>query len=207
MIEQLESIILVVSAPSGAGKTSLVNSLLDQTQHPMAMCVSHTTRQKRAGEIHGRDYYFIDHQTFETMRQQGAFIEYAQVYGHYYGTSLAEIKNVLQAKKNVVLEIDWQGARQVRHHFGNRVISVFILPPSKETLIQRLDSRRQDSKAIIDHRMAQAKNEMQHYDEYDYCIVNDDFNVSLRNLGSIIDVGQLNYFNQHHLSKVINDLL
>jgi guanylate kinase len=179
----------VVSAPSGAGKTSLVRALCDGAPD-LAVSVSHTTRPRRTGEVDGRDYFFVEQREFEKMIADGAFLEYAQVFGNYYGTAKATVEEMMAAGQDAVLEIDWQGARQVRE-LAPACVSIFILPPSREMLEQRLRGRRQDSEAVIARRMEAAISEMSHYAEYDYLIVNDDFDLALNQLRSIIHAQRL----------------
>lgn len=176
--------LFIVSAPSGAGKTSLLKALL-KTEEMIEVSVSHTTRPMRPGEKSGVDYHFVDVERFTDMVGQGAFLEHAQVFDNYYGTSEAGIRNQLGRGEDVVLEIDWQGAHQVRERIPDTV-SIFILPPTPEALRQRLSSRGQDSVEVVDRRMRDAKEEMSHYGEYDFVIVNDDFNQALEELRSVI---------------------
>ncbi|TAN48181.1 MAG: guanylate kinase [Methylococcaceae bacterium] len=176
--------LFVVSAPSGAGKTSLVKRLRAELDG-LAVSVSHTTRAQRPGEVHGQDYFFIGRETFERMIGEAAFLEHARVFDNYYGTAQSSVETALLRGEDVVLEIDWQGARQVRHLLPD-CLSVFILPPSLATLSQRLQGRGQDSADVIQRRMSDAIAEMSHYAEYDYLLVNDDFEVALRELKSII---------------------
>jgi guanylate kinase len=174
----------IISAPSGAGKTSLVKQLISGLDC-LTVSVSHTTRQMRAGETHGKDYYFSTVDEFKQMIIEHAFLEHAQVFDNFYGTAQQSVENHLDNGTDVILEIDWQGARQVRKMQPN-CVSIFILPPSIEVLRQRLENRGQDSKEIIDRRMQDAVKEMQHYDEFNYLIVNDDFNQALAELKSIV---------------------
>lgn len=173
----------IVAAPSGAGKTSLVRSLVECTSG-VEVSVSHTTRPRRPGEQEGVDYHFVDPDTFQSMVKEGVFLEYAQVFNHFYGTSRHVVTERLKSGIDVVLEIDWQGARQVRALIPES-LAIFILPPSKETLRQRLKSRAQDDNAVIEQRMQAAVSEISHYNEFDYLIVNDDFNVALEALRAI----------------------
>lgn len=173
----------IVAAPSGAGKTSLVRSLVECTPG-VEVSVSHTTRPRRPGEQEGVDYRFVDPDTFQSMVKEGVFLEYAQVFNHFYGTSRHVVTERLKSGIDVVLEIDWQGARQVRALIPES-LAIFILPPSKETLRQRLKSRAQDDNAVIEQRMQAAVSEISHYNEFDYLIVNDDFNVALEALRAI----------------------
>lgn len=176
--------LFIVSAPSGAGKTSLVRELIESLDG-IQVSVSHTTRAKRDGEVDGVNYHFTDVATFEAMIERGEFFEYAKVFDNYYGTSRQAAQTVLDAGQDVILEIDWQGARQVREQMPEAV-SIFILPPSRSELERRLASRGTDEHAIIARRMRDAISEMSHYDEYDYLVVNDDFTTALRELQSLV---------------------
>ena len=177
----------IISSPSGAGKSSLLNALL--TQHnaagKMQLSVSHTTRATRPGEEHGVHYHFVQVEEFKALIERGDFLEWAEVFGNYYGTSRVAIEACLAKGIDVFLDIDWQGARQIRDQLPE-ARSIFILPPSLPILEQRLHGRGQDSAEVIRHRMEQAVAEMSHYDEYDYLIVNDDFETSLQQLASIV---------------------
>ncbi|MDR5874300.1 guanylate kinase [Halomonas sp. CUBES01] len=176
--------LFIVSAPSGAGKTSLVRELIESLDG-IQVSVSHTTRARRDGEVDGVNYHFTDTATFEAMIERGEFFEYAKVFDNYYGTSRQAAQTVLDAGQDVILEIDWQGARQVRKQMPEAV-SIFILPPSRSELERRLASRGTDEHAIIARRMRDAISEMSHYDEYDYLVVNDDFTTALRELQSLV---------------------
>ncbi len=176
--------LFIVSAPSGAGKTSLVKALL-KTEEMIEVSVSYTTRPMRPGEKNSVDYHFVDLEQFTDLVRQGAFLENAQVFDNYYGTSEVGIRNQLNRGDDVVLEIDWQGAHQVRERMPNTV-SIFILPPTPEALWQRLSGRGQDSIEVVERRMRDARDEMSHYGEYDFIIVNDDFNQALEELRSVI---------------------
>lgn len=177
--------LFIVSAPSGAGKTSLLKALMARDPS-VTFSVSYTTRAPRPGEVDGRDYHFIDPTRFEAMREANAFLESAEVYGNGYGTAIGDVRDELARGRKVVLEIDWQGARQVRERMPEAV-SVFILPPSRECLRARLTERGTDSEAIIDQRMAVATAEMAHWDEYDYVIVNDRFEHALEQLAAVLE--------------------
>jgi len=201
MIQPLGNL-FIVAAPSGAGKSSLINALIKQRQSkstdqpdPVQLSVSHTTREPRPGETHGEHYFFTSHDEFERMISQKSFYEYAEVFGNYYGTSKAAIADKLHLGIDVFLDIDWQGARQIKRQTPD-VISIFIMPPSKEELLLRLRGRGQDSPEVINKRMAQAVSEMSHYNEFDYIILNDDFDEALEQLGSIVDASKLNLYNQ-----------
>ena len=174
----------IIAAPSGAGKTSLVQQLVATTPGVVAS-ISHTTRPPRPGEQHGQHYYFTPLADFEAMIAAGAFLEQAQVFGNRYGTSRAAVQTQLQDGLDVILEIDWQGARQVRALMPDSA-SIFILPPSRAALRQRLAGRGQDSPAVIEQRMAAALAELSHYAEFDYLVINDEFTVALENLRAII---------------------
>ena len=176
--------VLILSAPSGAGKTSLARALVD-SHDDAELTVSHTTRQQRPGETDGQHYYFVDKPTFEEMIENDQFIEHAVVFDHYYGTSVKTIEALILNGKHAILDIDWQGARNVRKKFP-KARSVFIMPPSLDALEERLRQRRQDSDEIIARRMRDAKNEMSHRDEYDSVIINDDFDMALAELKAIL---------------------
>lgn len=179
----------IVSAPSGAGKTSLVTALTKEDQQ-IRVSVSHTTRAMRPGEEHGVNYHFVVHEEFRALIQQGDFLEHAEVFGNFYGTSRSALQQTLDQGYDLILEIDWQGAQQVRKLMP-QALSVFILPPSQEALRQRLDGRGQDSEAIIAGRMKEAVSEMVHYDEYDYLIINDDFDAALEDLKAVFRSNRL----------------
>ncbi|MFJ2983836.1 MULTISPECIES: guanylate kinase [unclassified Pseudomonas] len=179
----------IVSAPSGAGKTSLVTALTTDDQQ-IRVSVSHTTRAMRPGEQHGVNYHFVVHEEFKALIDQGDFLEHAEVFGNFYGTSRSALQQTLDQGFDLILEIDWQGAQQVRKLMPE-ALSVFILPPSQEALRHRLDGRGQDSEAIIDGRMKEAVSEMVHYDEYDYVIINDDFDVALEELKAVFVANRL----------------
>lgn len=173
----------IVSAPSGAGKTSLVTALIEADPR-VSVSVSHTTRAMRPGEQHGVNYHFVSHDDFKGLIAKGDFLEHAEVFGNFYGTSRSALQQVLDQGNDLILEIDWQGAQQVRKLMPE-ARSVFILPPSQQALRQRLDGRGQDSEAIIAGRMKEAVSEMVHYDEYEYVIVNDDFDEALEDLKAV----------------------
>ena len=176
--------LFIISAPSGCGKTSLVEALIKKTQN-LCVSVSHTTRPPRPDEVNGINYYFVSINEFEEMIKNNAFVEHATVFDNHYGSSTKLIKEKLDEGIDVILEIDWQGARQVKINMPN-AISIFILPPSKEALLGRLQQRAQDNDATINKRMSDAKNQMQHFNEFDYLIINDDFNSALNDLNLII---------------------
>ncbi|MEH6452609.1 MAG: guanylate kinase [Psychromonas sp.] len=176
----------IVSAPSGAGKSSLIKALLAEKRDWQAqVSISHTTRAPRVGENNGEHYHFIDADNFKQMIAENAFFEWAEVFGNFYGTSRVAIEEALLQGIDVMLDIDWQGARQVREVMPNAK-GIFILPPSREELESRLNKRGQDSDEIIAKRMEQAQSEMSHYDEYDYLIVNDDFDTATQEFSAIV---------------------
>ena len=174
----------IISAPSGAGKTSLVKKLTADLEK-LVVSISHTTRQQRPGEINKRDYFFIESDDFKNMLGEQAFLEHAQVFDNYYGTARQTVEENLENGIDVILEIDWQGAMQVRKTLPE-CVSIFILPPSTTVLEQRLRNRAQDSDQTIARRMQDAVTEISHYNEYDYLVVNDDFNEALMQLKCII---------------------
>lgn len=179
----------IVSAPSGAGKTSLVKALVGQDPE-ILVSVSHTTRRSRPGEEDGVHYHFVDVAAFEAMLARGAFLEHAQVFGNYYGTSREWVEARLAEGRDVLLEIDWQGARQVREALP-AAVSVFILPPSRAALEERLRGRGQDDDGVIARRMEESVSELSHYGEYDYLVVNDAFQAALEDLRAIFRARRL----------------
>jgi len=178
-----KGVLYIVSAPSGAGKTSLVKALL-KTDPAIRLSVSFTTRPPRPGETDGRDYHFVARQRFEQMLAEDEFLEHAEVYGNFYGTSKGSITRDLNAGHDILLEIDWQGADQVKSHFPQSV-SVFILPPSFNALRTRLKGREQDSDEVIERRLAAAAHDVAHADAFDYIMVNDDFDHAVQDLVAI----------------------
>ena len=196
----------VVSAPSGAGKSSLLAALRERLPH-LAVSVSHTTRQPRAGEQNGVHYHFTDVEQFREQVAAEQFLEYAQVFDNFYGTARQTVDALLAAGKDVILEIDWQGAQQVRER-ADSVVSIFILPPSITALSQRLHGRGQDSDAVIQRRMRDAQSEMSHYPEYDYVVVNDDFATALDDLAAIFRSERLKLARQQTTQRTtLDDLL
>lgn len=196
----------IVSAPSGAGKTSLLNELCKQLKH-LTISVSHTTRAPRPSEVDGEHYHFVSLETFKEEIEQNLFLEYAQVFDNYYGTSKTAVDTLLTARKDVILEIDWQGARQVRER-ADSVISIFILPPSQASLEERLRNRQQDSEEIIQRRMRDARNEIAHYSEYDYVIINDNFEDALADLVAIFRSERLRLKRQlQHHAELLAELV
>jgi guanylate kinase len=177
-------LLFVITAPSGAGKSSLINALLKDDPE-LKLSISYTTRAPRPGEAQGREYHFVDDATFLVMRDRGEFLESAEVHGHRYGTSKAVIHEALASGQDLVLEIDWQGARQVRGLYPD-CVGIFIVPPSLEELERRLRARAQDSETVIRHRLDNARDELAHQGEFKYAIINKDFNTARRELSDII---------------------
>lgn len=197
----------IVSAPSGAGKSSLISAMLETNPtYAMKVSVSHTTRGMRPGEQDGVHYHFVQKELFEELIEKGEFLEYAEVFGNYYGTSRVWIEDNLKKGIDVFLDIDWQGARQIREQMP-LAKSLFILPPSNGELERRLNARGQDSDAVIAKRMAEAKSEISHYSEYDYVIVNDDFDNALMDFKAIIRAERLKQDKQADKYKGMLDAL
>lgn len=196
----------IISAPSGAGKTSLVKQLR-QEMDKLVVSVSHTTRAMRSGETHGGDYFFVSVEAFKVMIEQQAFLEHAQVFDNFYGTAQKTVEDNLARGLDVVLEIDWQGAQQVRKMLPDSV-SIFVLPPSIDILKQRLQNRGQDNEETIARRMRDAVTEMSHYPEFDYLIVNDNFDLALSQLKSIVTANRLLQTTQQQLlAPLLQNLL
>lgn len=200
--------LFILSAPSGAGKSSLIKALIEQRgKQSVQVSVSHTTRAPRPGEENGVHYHFVDQSEFKTLIEDGAFFEWAEVFGNYYGTSKQAIESQLAQGIDVFLDIDWQGARQVKDMMP-QAIGIFILPPSKQELERRLNSRGQDSSEIIAKRMDEAVSEMSHYHEFDYLVVNQDFDTALAQIAQILDTSQLKMHAQsHNCTDLLKDLL
>ncbi len=202
----MQGTLYIVSSPSGGGKTSLVNALLAVTSH-LRLSISHTTRSPRSGEKHGDNYFFVHKEQFESMQQQQHFLESANVFGHLYGTSRVWVEEELTKGIDVLLEIDWQGARQIKQNFPT-AISIYILPPSLTALEQRLRARGQDDESVIERRMRQATTEISHCDEYDYIIVNESFDQAAAELQAIIAAERLKSKRQLHVhGTLLQDLL
>ena len=187
----------IISAPSGAGKSSLLRSVLENSGGDAMLSVSHTTRSPRQGEIDGKDYHFVDSEVFQAMVGRGEFLEDARVFDNFYGTSQKAVEDQLAVGLDVILEIDWQGARQVRRLVPGAV-GIFILPPSREALEARLKGRGQDNDTVIERRMRDAVSEMTHYSEYDYLVINDVFQVACDELAAIIKGNRLRIEGQQH---------
>jgi guanylate kinase len=196
----------IISAPSGAGKTSLVKQLIADLAN-LTVSISHTTRQMRPGETEGLDYYFVSAEHFRVMQNNQAFLEHAQVFDNFYGTARQTVEDNLHRGKDVILEIDWQGAEQIKKLLPDS-LSIFILPPSTEVLLQRLRNRGQDNEDIIARRMRDAVTEISHYEAFDYLVVNDDFALALTELKSIIIANRLTQQRQRlNLQPLLTSLL
>ena len=187
---QRRGLMIVLSSPSGAGKTTLTRKMLAENTD-MAMSVSATTRKPRSGETPGTDYYFVGTAEFEAMIADRQFLEYAKVFDNYYGTPAGPVEEALASGKDVVFDIDWQGAQQLTQAAGGDLVKIFILPPSKVELERRLKTRAQDSDEVIAKRMAKSENEISHWTEYDYVIVNEDLDASMEQLRAIVSAERL----------------
>ena len=198
-------VLFVLSSPSGAGKSTIARKLL-AAETELAMSVSATTRAMRPGEVDGRDYHFVDVEQFREMVAEHAFLEWAHVFDERYGTPRAPVDAMLSAGKDVLFDIDWQGAQQLHQIAGGDVVRVFILPPSMEELHQRLTNRRTDSAEIIDRRMARAANEVSHWDGYDYVLVNDDVEQCFAHVRTILAAERLKRSRQTGLIGFIRGL-
>lgn len=207
MSQPTPGMLIVVSAPSGGGKTSLVNALL-KSDESLSVSVSHTTRPSRPGEQDGVNYHFTDTKTFQTLVADGEFLEHAEVFGNHYGTSKASVTSKLAAGQDVILEIDWQGAQQIQSSYGGELLSIFILPPSQEALRQRLRGRGQDAESVIDARMAKAISEMSHFSDYEYLVINDEFDYALADMRSILRSRRLRRdYQESHQQQLLDSLL
>lgn len=196
----------IITAPSGTGKTSLVNALIEDCPQ-LSVSVSHTTRQKRQGETDGKDYFFVSEPLFKKMIEDGDFLEYANVYGKWYGTSKQWVADALSQGKDIILEIDWQGAEQVRQLFS-QASSIFLLPPSKSALEKRLRHRQQDDESAIENRMRNVAQEVEHCREFDYILINDDFSQTLNSLKSIVQSEKIeNFYDSAQLDALVEELL
>jgi guanylate kinase len=200
-----QGLMLVLSSPSGTGKTTLARQLLKHDS-TLTMSISVTTRPMRKGEINGRDYYFISQKKYEVLRDRGALLEHAKVFGDYYGTPLLPVKKALSAGRDILFDIDWQGTQQLAAFAYDCLVSIFILPPSWEELARRLYSRALDSSETITKRMARAADEMSHWIEYNYIIVNAEIKDSLSNIQSILTAERLKRWRQTDLFEFIQFL-
>jgi len=198
-------LMLVLSSPSGAGKTSIARSLLSRDKE-INMSVSATTRPRRPGEVEGKDYYFVDEEKFKTDINKGLFLEYARVFDHYYGTPLGLVQKLLSSGCDVLFDIDWQGTQQIKAKARDDLVSIFVLPPSTAELEKRLITRAQDSAEVVAGRMARAADEMSHYPEYDYIIVNHDLDQSIDAVHTILKAERLRRSRQASLTEFMKQL-
>ena len=198
-------LMLVLSSPSGAGKTSIARRLLAEEDN-LTLSVSATTRLPRPNEVDGRDYHFVNQEKFDAMVADQAFLEYATVFGNSYGTPKADVMAVLERGGDVLFDIDWQGTQQVANAARDDLVSVFILPPSRETLHERLVSRAQDSDDVVASRMAKASGEISHYREYDYIVVNDNLDRAVGSVRSILAAERLRRDRQSGLTSFVREL-
>ena len=199
-------LMLVLSSPSGAGKTTLARRLLE-AEPGVEMSVSCTTRKQRNGEVEGRDYHFIDRETFAGMRDRGEFLEWAVVFDNYYGTPRKPVEELLAAGRDVLFDVDWQGAQSLRDDSPDDVVTVFILPPSGKALEQRLTERAQDAPEIVAARMRGASNEIQHWGEYDYVVINHDIDQALAAVRAILAAERLRCTRLTGLKDFVQSLL
>ena len=199
-------LMLVLSSPSGAGKTTLARRLLE-AEPGVEMSVSCTTRKQRNGEVEGRDYHFIDRETFAGMRDRGEFLEWAVVFDNYYGTPRKPVEELLGAGRDVLFDVDWQGAQSLRDDSPDDVVTVFILPPSGRALEQRLTERAQDAPEIVAARMRGASNEIQHWGEYDYVVINHDIDQALAAVRAILGAERLRCTRLTGLKDFVQNLL
>ena len=199
-------LVLVISSPSGAGKTTLAQRLLAQDNN-IKLSVSVTTRPARPGEVDGADYWFISEEEFRNRREAGELLEWAEVYGNFYGTPRAPVEAMMASGNDVLFDIDWQGAQQLGDQIGSEIVRVFVLPPSGPVLEQRLRQRAQDSDAVVTERMARAADEVSHWGEYDYVIVNEDLDVSAEALQSILIAERLRRERQVGLPDFVREIL
>lgn len=193
---------LVLSSPSGAGKTTISRRLLE-IEDDLTMSVSATTRRKRPGETEGKDYYFTDNQDFGERVNRGELLEHAKVFDYYYGTPRAPVEKALSAGRDVLFDIDWQGTQQIYEQAGDDLVRVFILPPSTRALEARLRARAQDTEEVVARRMSEASSEMSHWQEYDYVIVNDDLDKSLQQVRTILAAERLKRTRQIGLGEFV----
>ncbi len=200
-------LVLILSSPSGAGKTTLTRAIADDGGWGLDLSISVTTRQRRPSEIDGRHYHFIDREAFEDLRARDDLLEWAEVHGNFYGTPRRAVEKTLTEGRDMIFDIDYQGTRQVRERLADDVVTVFILPPSFSELRHRLERRAEDSPATIEKRLANARNEMQRWVEYDYVIVNDDLDESFHALESILAAERLKRVRRTGLAGFVDGML
>ena len=201
-----QGLLVVLSSPSGAGKTSLATSIVSEHEE-VVFSVSATTRPPRIGEVEGREYYFVKTVDFKAMIENGDFIEYAEVFGNFYGSPKKDIQELIECGKDVIFDVDWQGGTQIRNsNLASSVVSIFILPPSIQALEERLLSRAQDDKSIVDFRMLEARSEISHWAEYDYVLINDNFSRVKDSIVKIIETEKMRRQRQITLPNFIANL-
>lgn len=203
--ENRRGLMVVLSSPSGAGKSTLTRKLLVENEG-IAMSISATTRAPRSGEVDGVDYYFVTKNKFSDMIEDGEFLEHAKVFDNYYGTPRSPVEQALENGKDIIFDIDWQGAQQLTQNASTDLVKIFILPPSKRELESRLHRRAQDSKSVIARRMAKSESEMSHWAEYDYVIVNDDLDKAMEELRTIFCAERMKRDRQLWLSSFVKRL-
>ncbi len=210
MVDDLKAVrrglMLILSSPSGAGKTTLAERLL-KNEAGMALSVSATTRPRRPGEAHGKDYFFVSDEEFAGMRNEGALLEWANVFSHQYGTPRGFVEDALRQGKDVLFDIDWQGAQQLDEVAGDDVVKIFILPPSRAELERRLRKRAQDPEGVVQRRMEEADSEISHWAEYDYVIINNDLDESEKLIRTILAAERLKRRRQIGLAAIVKKLI
>jgi len=203
---QRRGLMLVLSSPSGAGKTTLSRKLL-ASDPSVAMSISTTTRSPRSGEVEGKDYFFVSPSMFTQMAEGGAFLEHALVFGHHYGTPKEPVQLALAKGRDVLFDIDWQGTQQLREQAGDDLVSIFVLPPSHDELERRLRARAQDAEDVVQARMAKANNEISHWAEYDYVVINDDLDSTLQKIRTILDAERMKRGRQTGIAEFARKLM
>lgn len=199
--------LIIISSPSGAGKSTVCRMLTENDQH-IKLSISATTRQKRPKEIEGQDYFFLSQSEYDQMRDRDEFLEYAQIFGNHYGTPRKMVENELNRGNDVLFDIDWQGARQLSQKFKqDDIITIFILPPSLQELYRRLQNRAQDSEEVVLNRMRKAKDEVSHYNEYDYVLVNDDLMITYQKVQHIISAARIKRADRNRAADFVTKLL
>jgi guanylate kinase len=196
---------IILSSPSGAGKTTLAKKLIKKNKN-IELSVSYTTRKKRPNETDKKDYHFISEREFTNLKKKKFFIEWARVFNNYYGTSLKKVKQLNKIGKDILFDIDWQGSRKIKKKLGNKVISIFILPPSKKELIKRLKNRAQDSTNIVNERLSSFNSELSHWKEYEHVLINDNLQLATKQISSIIKEKKTKVLSKNDLIKFITSL-
>ena len=200
-----KGLMFVLSSPSGAGKTSLSRKILELDKE-LFLSISYTTRPSRPGEIDGEDYFFVNNDDFALMQEQNEFLEYAKVFDYYYGTQKKPVKKILDKVRDILFDIDWQGTQQLMNNSKDDLVKVFVLPPSIEELERRLKERNQDDDEIIQKRMSKASDEMSHYAEYDYILVNDNFDKTVKAILNILNAERLKNHRQINTQRIVKKL-